>query len=66
VKDWNAAEHGEPEHRLAGEPDLRQAAEQADLVVLLQAHREYLDGTLDDMPVFDTRGVLVGPGVERM
>jgi UDP-N-acetyl-D-glucosamine dehydrogenase len=66
VKIWNAAERGEPERTLAGEPDLRQAAEQADLVVLLQAHREYLDGALDDLSVFDTRGVLAGPAVERL
>ncbi|SFK92778.1 nucleotide sugar dehydrogenase [Geodermatophilus ruber] len=63
---WNAAEHGEPENPLKAEPDLRQAVEQADVVVLLQAHREYLAGALAGVPVFDTRGVLVGETVERL
>jgi UDP-N-acetyl-D-glucosamine dehydrogenase len=66
VKVWNAAETGEIGFCLTGEPDLRQATEDADVVVLLQAHREYLDGVLDGVPVFDTRGVLVGPAVERL
>jgi UDP-N-acetyl-D-glucosamine dehydrogenase len=66
VKEWNAAEPGEPERLLAGEPDLRQAAEEADLVVLLQAHGEYLGAALEGVPVFDTRGVLTGPAVERL
>jgi nucleotide sugar dehydrogenase len=66
VKVWNGAEAGGAGFCLTGEPDLRQAAEDADAVVLLQAHREYLDGVLDDVPVFDTRGVLVGTAVERL
>jgi nucleotide sugar dehydrogenase len=66
VKDWNAAEPGEPEHPLTGEPDLRQAAEGADLVVLLQAHQEYLHGALDGISVLDTRGVLQGDRVESL
>ena len=45
---------------------IRQALEEADLVVLLQAHRQYLDGVLDGVPVFDTRGVLDGEAVERL
>jgi UDP-N-acetyl-D-glucosamine dehydrogenase len=66
VTDWNAAEHGEPERVLKVEPDLLQAAREADVVVLLQAHREYLGGALDGVPVFDTRGVLTGDTVERL
>ncbi|MGY1846820.1 nucleotide sugar dehydrogenase [Blastococcus sp. SYSU DS1021] len=63
---WNAAEHGDPEHLIKGESDLRLAMQKADLVVLLQAHDEYLDGALDGMRVFDTRGVLTGDGVDRL
>jgi nucleotide sugar dehydrogenase len=63
---WNAAEHGEPERSIKGEPDLYRALEEADVVVLLQAHEEYLGGTLDGVRVFDTRGVLKGETVERL
>ncbi|RBY75314.1 hypothetical protein DQ238_20020 [Geodermatophilus sp. TF02-6] len=63
---WNAAEHREPERLLTGEADLRQAVDEADVVVLLQAHREYLGGTLDGVRVFDTRGVLTGDTVDRL
>jgi UDP-N-acetyl-D-glucosamine dehydrogenase len=63
---WNTAERGERENLLKVEPDLRQALEQADVVVLLQAHRQYLDGVLNGVPVFDTRGVLDGEAVERL
>lgn len=63
---WNAAEHGEPERPIKGEPDLRQAMGEADIVVLLQAHDEYLGGALDGAAVFDTRGVLTGEGVDRL
>jgi UDP-N-acetyl-D-glucosamine dehydrogenase len=63
---WNAAEHGEPERPIKGEPDLYRAIEEADVVVLLQAHEEYLGGTLDGVRVFDTRGVLKGETVERL
>lgn len=66
VTDWNATEHGEPERFLKSETDLRQAAEAADVIVLLQAHREYINGALDGLPVFDTRGVLAGDAVERL
>jgi UDP-N-acetyl-D-glucosamine dehydrogenase len=63
---WNAAEHGEPERPIKGEPDLQQAIRDADVVVLLQAHQEYLGGALDGVRVFDTRGVLTGESVERL
>jgi hypothetical protein len=63
---WTAEELGEGAEYLTVEPDLRRAAEGADVVVLLQAHRQYLDGALDGVPVFDTRGVLDGPAVERL
>ena len=55
-----------PQRQLKGESDLGRALQEADVVVLLQAHREYLDGVLDGVRVFDTRGVLVGEGVERL
>ena len=63
---WNTAERGERENLVKVEPDLRQALEEADLVVLLQAHRQYLDGVLDGVAVFDTRVVLDGEAVERL
>lgn len=63
---WNAAEHGDPQRLLKGEQDLRAALGDADIVVLLQAHREYLDGSLDGVAVFDTRGVLPGSEVVRL
>jgi UDP-N-acetyl-D-glucosamine dehydrogenase len=63
---WNTAERGGRENLIKVEPDLRQALEEADLVVLLQAHRQYLDGVLDGVAVFDTRGVLAGEAVERL
>jgi len=63
---WNAAEHGEPERPIKGEPDLQQAIREADVVVLLQAHQEYLGGALDGVRIFDTRGVLTGESVERL
>jgi nucleotide sugar dehydrogenase len=63
---WNAAEPGDPEHLIFRQEDLRRVAEEADVVVLLQAHREYLDGVLDGLAVFDTRGTLAGDGVERL
>jgi nucleotide sugar dehydrogenase len=66
VSSWNAAEHGAPENLLKGEPDLQAALAEADVVVLLQAHREYLYGALDGVQVFDTRGVLTGEFVERL
>jgi UDP-N-acetyl-D-glucosamine dehydrogenase len=66
VKVWNAAEHDGPAHTIVGETDLGRALDEADVVVLLQGHQEYLDGTLDGVPVFDTRGVLSGPMVERL
>jgi nucleotide sugar dehydrogenase len=66
VSDWNAAEHGEPEHRLKGESDLLEAARSADVAVLLQAHDDYVGGVLDGVRVFDTRGVLTGAGVDRL
>ncbi|WP_217991446.1 nucleotide sugar dehydrogenase [Blastococcus aggregatus] len=66
VSVWNAAEHGGEERLLKGESDLAQAMEEADLVVLLQAHDEYVGGALDGVAVFDTRGVLTGEAVERL
>ncbi|WP_304555254.1 UDP-N-acetylglucosamine 2-epimerase [Blastococcus sp. TF02A-30] len=66
VSIWNAAEHGDPERLIKGESGLRQAMEEADLVVLLQAHDDYLGGALDGARVFDTRGVLTGEGVDRL
>ncbi|MDP5183834.1 nucleotide sugar dehydrogenase [Blastococcus sp. BMG 814] len=63
---WNAAAHGDPERLLEGEQDLHAALKQADIVVLLQAHHEYLDGALDGVGVFDTRGVLSGSEVVRL
>jgi hypothetical protein len=35
-------------------------------VVLLQMHREYLNGSMDGVRLFNTRGVLSGPSVERL
>ncbi|MFL6097207.1 MAG: UDP binding domain-containing protein [Blastococcus sp.] len=66
VNVWNAAEHGEPERLIKGESDLRQAIEEADVVVLLQAHQEFLNGALDGVRLFDTRGALSGDMVERL
>jgi UDP-N-acetyl-D-glucosamine dehydrogenase len=66
VAEWNAAEQGEPPRILERETDVREAAHAADVVVLLQAHREYTGGLLDGLPVFDTRGVLSGDAVERL
>ncbi len=66
VVDWNTAAHGEPARIIKAEPDLEAAARAADAVVLLQGHRGYLDGALDGIPVFDTRGVLTGETVERL
>jgi UDP-N-acetyl-D-glucosamine dehydrogenase len=66
VEVWNAAEHGEPEYLIKAESDLRRAIEEADAVVLLQAHGEYLDGALDGVRLFDTRGALSGASVERL
>lgn len=66
VSVWNAANHGDPERPVKGETDLSQAMEEADIVVLLQAHEQYLGGVLDGMRVFDTRGVLTGEGVDRL
>jgi UDP-N-acetyl-D-glucosamine dehydrogenase len=63
---WTADEVREGGECLTVESDLRKAAQEADVVVLLQAHRQYLDGALDGVPVFDTRGVLDGPAVERL
>ncbi|MCF6745198.1 nucleotide sugar dehydrogenase [Blastococcus sp. KM273128] len=63
---WNAAEHGDPQRLLKGEQNLSSALREADIVVLLQAHREYLDGALDGVGVFDTRGVLAGSEVVRL
>ncbi len=66
VTDWNAAQHGEAERLLKVEPDLDHATRDADVVVLLQAHKEYLSGALDGVRVFDTRGALSGDTVERL
>ncbi|RZU34130.1 nucleotide sugar dehydrogenase [Blastococcus saxobsidens] len=66
VTDWNVAAHGEPPRYVKVEPDLVEALQAADVVVLLQAHQAYLGGVLDDVSVFDTRGVLAGDAVERL
>jgi hypothetical protein len=63
---WNAAEHGQPENLVKGEQDLDTAVREADVVVLVQAHSEYLSGALDGIRVFDTRGALSGESVERL
>lgn len=46
--------------------DLDAAMHAADVVVLLQAHRQYRDLTPPDVPFLDTRGILTGPGVTRL
>jgi UDP-N-acetyl-D-glucosamine dehydrogenase len=66
VEAWHVAEHGDVGPLLKREMDLQQALCEADTVVLLQAHREYLSGVLDGVPAFDTRGVLDGEHVERL
>ena len=66
VTSWNVAEHGAPKNLLKGEPDLDAALREADVVVLLQAHQQYLHGALDGIRVFDTRGALAGETVERL
>ncbi|MGY1834624.1 nucleotide sugar dehydrogenase [Blastococcus sp. SYSU DS0510] len=66
VENWNAAEHGEAAEPMKREPELSQAIAEADAVVLVQAHREYLGGALEGVRIFDTRGVLVGDVVERL
>jgi nucleotide sugar dehydrogenase len=66
VEEWHVAEHGDVGPLLKRETDLQQALCEADTVVLLQAHREYLSGVLDGVPAFDTRGVLDGEHVERL
>jgi UDP-N-acetyl-D-glucosamine dehydrogenase len=66
VEVWNAAEHGQPENLVKGEQDLDTAVREADVVVLVQAHSEYLSGALDGIRVFDTRGALSGESVERL
>jgi nucleotide sugar dehydrogenase len=66
VEEWHVAEHGDVGPLLKREMDLQQALCEADTVVLLQAHREYLSGVLDGVPAFDTRGVLDGEHVERL
>lgn len=56
------------ERQLLSVAHLEEAVRDADLVVLLQAHSEYLaPGALDAArAVLDTRGVLDGPSVERL
>ena len=68
VAAWDPTGGGGPsgQQLIKSEVDLRRATEEADLAVLLQGHREYLTGVLDGLRVFDTRGVLSGPAVQRL
>ena len=66
VPRWAIGGAGEPTQSLECVPDVVAAGKEADLVVLLQDHHEYLDGSLDRLSVFDTRGRLTGPGVIRL
>jgi UDP-N-acetyl-D-glucosamine dehydrogenase len=55
-------------HLLKCAPDLDQQVEEADIVVLVQAHAEYDLGRLADRSrlLFDTRGRASGPNVVRL
>ena len=71
VPRWNIdSEHGEHEgdRLLDAAPDLYTAAAAADLVILLQPHRQYdLERLTAAAPlILDTRGLLVGDNVERL
>jgi UDP-N-acetyl-D-glucosamine dehydrogenase len=66
VEDWRPDGGSDPVRSLTRVPDLAAAASAADIVVLLQAHRQYLDGALDGVRVFDTRGALSGDDVQRL
>lgn len=46
--------------------DVDAAMRQADVVILLQAHRQYRDLQPPAVPFLDTRGILTGPGVTRL
>lgn len=62
VRQWQV--DGRPIPRLA---DLETAIGDTDLLVLLQAHRDYVNGALTDAdPMLDTRGVIRGAGVEAL
>ena len=57
------------EHRsLSSVPNLEESLRSADVVVVLQAHSEYFEPALFEnaAAVFDTRGFLHGPQVERL
>ena len=56
------------DHDLVRVEDLASAMARADVIVLLQAHRQYrgLGERLPEVPLLDTRGLLVGPGVTRL
>ncbi len=66
ISEWKLADYRELQRTLKVEPELDVALRHADVVVLLQAHRAYLGGVLEKFPVFDTRGVLTGPAIERL
>ena len=72
VAEWNIDnEHGHPEPTdrvLRSQPDALVAARNADIVVVLQPHREYDLSAIADAAaqVLDTRGMLHGANVERL
>ena len=72
VAEWNIDnEHGHPEPTdrvLNSQPDALVAARNADIVVVLQPHREYDLSAIADAAaqVLDTRGMLHGANVERL
>lgn len=71
VPRWNVdSEHGEHsgDRLLDTESDLYAAAGEADLVILLQPHRQYdlVKLAANSKALLDTRGILEGPTVERL
>lgn len=66
VKHWELGDRTTDREVLVVQADLRQALEDSDAVVLLQAHNEYLTGVLNSVSILDTRGVLEGDQVERL
>jgi nucleotide sugar dehydrogenase len=66
VSEWNVSEPEGPPSVLHRADCLEDAMDKADLIVLLQAHRDYRRIPTGATPVLDTRGVLNGPHVERL
>lgn len=72
VAEWNIDnEHGHPgptDRVLRSQADATSAAQAADIVVVLQPHREYDLGSIAAVAqqVLDTRGLLHGANVERL